>query len=127
MSRTKPTDSELEILQILWQQGPSSVRYINDKLNQSKEVGYTTTLKIMQIMLDKGILSRDASQRQHVYKPLLSENDTKTHLLKEFINATFRGSAMNMVLQALGNTTSSAKELNALKALISDIESQNNI
>ena len=104
----KPTDAELEILQILWENGPSSVRFVNDQLNEKRakdqrEVGYTTTLKIMQLMVEKEIATRNTDNRTHIYIPKIDESDTKKALLKTFVDTTFRGSAMNLVLQALGN------------------------
>ncbi|MFK8101231.1 MAG: BlaI/MecI/CopY family transcriptional regulator [Saprospiraceae bacterium] len=119
---SKPTESELEILQILWQVGPSSVRFVNDKLNQKREVGYTTTLKIMQIMADKHLVLRNTESRTHIYSANVSEADTQKQLLQKFVDATFRGSAMKMVLQALGNHEASDEELEKIKALIKTIE-----
>lgn len=124
MSNFKPTDSELEILHILWENGPSSVRYINDMLNERRDVGYTTTLKLMQIMNEKGLVKRDTAAKTHIYIAVAKENDTKNNLLNEFVNVAFHGSAMNLVMQALGNTKSSPEELEDLKALISKLENQ---
>lgn len=120
----KPTDAELKILQILWQNGPSSVRFVNDKLNEEKEVGYTTTLKIMQIMADKELVKRNTESRTHIYEPLIEEDATQKQLLKKFVDATFRGSAMKLVMQALGNHEASEAELEKIKALIKKIESE---
>lgn len=122
MSKFKPTDSELEILQILWNKGPSSVRDINDALNSRREVGYTTTLKLMQIMNEKGLVVRDTAAKSHIYKAFAKEEDTKNNLINNFVNVAFQGSAMNLVMQALGNSTSSKDELNELKSLISKLE-----
>ncbi|HLO57068.1 MAG TPA: BlaI/MecI/CopY family transcriptional regulator [Saprospiraceae bacterium] len=124
MSNFKPTDSELEILHILWENGPSSVRYINDMLNERRDVGYTTTLKLMQIMNEKGLVKRDTAAKTHIYIAVAKENDTKNNLVNEFVNVAFHGSAMNLVMQALGNTKSSPEELEDLKALISKLENQ---
>jgi len=124
MSNFKPTDSELEILHILWENGPSSVRYINDVLNERRDVGYTTTLKLMQIMNEKGLVKRDTAAKTHIYIAVAKENDTKNNLVNEFVNVAFHGSAMNLVMQALGNTKSSPEELEDLKALISKLENQ---
>lgn len=120
----KPTESELEILQILWKDGPSSVRSINNQLNQYKEVGYTTTLKIMQIMNDKGLATRDTSSRTHVYTAAIKEEATKNGLLKRFIDATFQGSAAQLIMEALGNNATTKDELDKIKALIEKIENQ---
>jgi predicted transcriptional regulator len=122
MATHKPTESELEILQLLWEFGPSSVRDINENLNTKREVGYTTTLKLMQIMNDKGLVRRDTSAKSHIYIPNVSENDTKINLLTDFVNSTFQGSSMGLVMHALGNTKSTQDELDQLKALISHLE-----
>ncbi|MEM8909916.1 MAG: BlaI/MecI/CopY family transcriptional regulator, partial [Bacteroidota bacterium] len=109
-------------LHLLWEHGPSSVRFINDQLNQKREVGYTTTLKLMQIMAEKNIAVRNTESRTHIYAANISEADTQKALLKKFVDATFRGSAMNLVLQALGNHETSQEELESIKALIKKIE-----
>ena len=119
----KPTEAELKILQILWQHGPSSVRFVNDKLNEEKEVGYTTTLKIMQIMADKKLVNRNTESRTHIYESGIEEDATQKQLLKKFVDATFRGSAMKLVMQALGNHEASEDELQKIKDLIKKIES----
>ncbi|MBK8427445.1 MAG: BlaI/MecI/CopY family transcriptional regulator [Lewinellaceae bacterium] len=133
----KPTDSELEILQILWQQGASTVRTVNDLLNEQRKsglgparnaakskdiIGYTTTLKMMQIMFEKGILTREEEGRTHLYSPAVQEGDTQSILLQEFVDNTFRGNAARLVMQALGNHEASADELDEIKALIAQIE-----
>lgn len=118
----RPTDAELEILQILWSHGPCNVRFVNDLLNQQREVGYTTTLKLMQIMTDKGLLTRDADQKVHIYHAVVTESETQKVLLQRFVDAAFRGSAMKLVLQALGNSQASAEELDEIKDLINRIE-----
>jgi predicted transcriptional regulator len=124
-NKINPTESELEILQILWEFGPSSVRFINDKQNEKKEVGYTTTLKIMQIMVDKKILNVNKDNRQHVYSSAIDESETKNNLLDGFLKKTFSGSAMKMVMQALGNHNPSHDELEEIKNLINEIENKN--
>lgn len=130
-NKYNPTESELEILQLLWEYGPSTVRFINEKQNLEKDthdgkagVGYTTTLKIMQIMAEKGMLSVNKESRQHIYTPTVDENETKSNLLNGFLKKTFSGSAMKMVMQALGNHTPSQEELNEIKDLIHEIENQ---
>ncbi|MBK8885911.1 MAG: BlaI/MecI/CopY family transcriptional regulator [Saprospiraceae bacterium] len=124
MNKYKPTDGEIEILQILWANGASSVRDINDLLNKRREVGYTTTLKLMQIMNEKGLVQRDTAARSHIYKAIVKENDIKNNLIYNFVNVAFNGSAMNLVMQALGNTPSSRHELEELKSLITEIENK---
>lgn len=122
-----PTDSELEILQLLWQKGASSVRNINDILNEKRAVGYTTTLKMMQIMLEKGLVNRNEDQRTHIYSAAVQEQDTQKKLLDNFVASAFRGASMKMVIQALGNHDASKEELNEIKALIKEIENKNKI
>ena len=120
----RPTDSELEILQLLWKQGPSTVREVNDLLNtgQDKNIGYTTTLKIMQIMFEKGLVTRDDSQRTHVYTAAVREGKIQSALLDRFLNAAYKGSASKLALQLLGNHKTTPDELAAIKALIDQLE-----
>jgi len=120
----QPTDSELEILQLLWQNGDSTVRQINELLNEKREVGYTTTLKLMQIMLEKNLVERDANQRTHIYSASVTEGDTQKKLLERFVDATFRGSSLKLVMQALGNHDTTQEELEEIKDLIKQIENK---
>src|ERR1700744_4556770 len=94
-----PTKSELEILQVLWEYGPSTVRFVNDRLNEQKDVNYTSTLKLMQIMVDKEILKRDESQMKHIYHVIEDEQKTKNHLLNKFVESMYKGSSGNLVMQ----------------------------
>ena len=119
-----PTESELEILQVLWQKGPSTVRQVNDILNEKREIGYTTTLKLLQIMAEKRLVVRDTSDRIHIYEAAVEEALTQQHLLKRFVDTLFRGSASQLVMQALGNHEASAEELDEIKSLIEKIEQQ---
>ena len=121
-STLKPTDSELEILQVLWDSGPSSVRYVNENLNTAKEVGYTTTLKLMQIMNEKGLTVRDTTSRTHVYTAAIKEIAAKNNLLAKFIDSTFQGSAAKLVMQTLGNNETTQEELAAIKIMIKNLE-----
>lgn len=118
----KPTDTELEILQILWQNGPSTVKSVNEKMNLRKEVGYTTTLKIMQIMLEKGLLERDEESRSHVYKAAVKQEETQQALLDKLLETAFSGSAMKLVMQALGNKKTSKEELQKIREFINRME-----
>jgi BlaI family penicillinase repressor len=126
----KPTDSELEILHILWEQGPGTVRAVNDLLNERRRsgqkgresAGYTTTLKLMQIMLEKGMVSREEDGRTHIYSAVVQEGDTQGLLLQDFVDHAYRGSTARLVMQALGNHEASAEELDEIKALIARIE-----
>ncbi len=117
-----PTEAELEILQVLWAKGPSSVRLVNGLLNEVRDVGYTTTLKIMQIMTDKGLVTRDTSSRTHIYHPAVKESDTQESLLTNFIQKAYRGSAMRLVMQALGQQKATPEELQKLKQIINDMD-----
>lgn len=118
----KPTESELEILQILWKKGAATVRQVNDELLLHKEVGYTTTLKLMQIMHEKKLVSRTEEGRYHIYRAVIEEENTQKLLLDRFIDTAFRGSASRMVMQALGNQSVSKGELDEIKAWIESLE-----
>lgn len=118
-SAIEPTKSELEILQVLWKNGPSTVRFVNENLNQQKrEVQYTSTLKLMQIMVDKKILTRDESNMKHIYAAALEETKTKNYLLERFIDSIYNGSASSLMMQLLGNKKTSKKELDAIRELL---------
>ena len=120
----RPTESELEILQVLWEKGPCSVRTVNDILNEEREVGYTTTLKIMQIMLEKGLVSRNTDSRTHIYDAGVFEADVQNQLLKKFVQTAYRGSASRLVMQLLGNHSASPEELDRIKDLIEQLEKE---
>lgn len=120
---TRPTDAELEILQVLWQNGPSTVRHVHETL-EARDVGYTTTLKLMQIMFEKGLLNRDSDNRSHVYSSKVNETETKNGLLNRFVETAFRGSTSQLVMQALGNHKASTEELNQIRELLNQIEQQ---
>lgn len=122
---SKPTEAELEVLQVLWQHGPSTVRFVNEQLSQNKEVGYTTTLKIMQIMHDKQLVKRNDESRTHVYQANVSEEATQKHMLGKFLDAAFRGSASKLVMQALGNHKASEEELDQIRKLLDKIQGGN--
>ena len=124
----QPTDSELVILQVLWTSGPRTVREVNEELNSasSKAIGYTTTLKLMQLMAEKGLVTRDTSSRTHIYAAALPEEKAKGNLLRRFVDNTFGGSASDLVLRALGQGKASPEELAKIKALIEDLENKNN-
>ena len=118
----KPTEAELDILTILWEQGPSSVRMVNDELNKTRRVGYTTTLKQLQIMHEKNLVSRINDGRTHIYAAERGKEETQKQLLDRLMNVAFGGSASKLVMQVLGNHQSSKKELDEIKALIKKIE-----
>lgn len=121
---TKPTESELEILSLLWQLKKATVREIHEKLLETKETGYTTTLKIMQIMHAKGILGRDEQSRTHVYYPLVEEKATQQNLVSSFMASAFGGSAKNLVMQALGQGNPSKEELDEIRAFLDQLEKE---
>lgn len=116
----------MEILAILWEKGPATVRDIHEVLERSKDAGYTTTLKLMQIMHEKGLVHRDTSAKTHVYRAAVSQQDTQQQLLSKMIDTVFNGSASQLVLQALGNRKASAAELDAIKAYLDQIEKKGN-
>jgi predicted transcriptional regulator len=115
----EPTRSELEILQVLWQYGPNTVRFVNDRLNEQKrEVNYASTLKLMQIMAEKGLLQRDESQVKHIYSPASEEDKTKDLLLDKFVDSLFNGSVSSLMLHLLDNRKASQKELDDIRKLL---------
>lgn len=118
----KPTESELEILGILWERGASTVREIHEILEQSKEAGYTTTLKLMQIMHEKGIVTRDASAKTHIYQANVSRERTQQQLLNKMIDTVYNGSATQLVMQALGHHRSSQEELDQIRQYLNEME-----
>jgi BlaI family penicillinase repressor len=120
---SEPTKSELEILQVLWQHGPSTVRFVNDKLNEQKrEVNYMSTQKLMLIMLDKGFVTKDASQMTHVYKATADEDKTKGLLLDRVVDNLFNGSASSLMMQLVGNNKLSPQEMEEFKELIKKLD-----
>eukprot|EP01035_Chromulina_nebulosa_P018801 gene18802-24568_t len=120
----KPTESELEILNILWSKGACTVRDVHEVLEQNKDAGYTTTLKLMQIMHDKNLLTRDASARSHVYSANVSQEKTQGQIVKKLIDNVFNGSAAQLVMQALGNHKTDKKELEAIKMYLKEMENK---
>ena len=120
----KPTESELEILGVLWQRGLASVREVHEELARNKDVGYTTTLKLMQIMNEKGLVKRDASVKTHIYQAAVSKEKTQRHLLGKMIDGLFGGSSTQLVIQALGNHKASKEELEAIQDILNDLKNQ---
>lgn len=121
-SKIKPTESELDILSIVWSKGACTVREVHTELEKAKETKYTTTLKLMQIMHEKGLLTRDNSAKVHVFSAAIPKEQTQGLLLQKMIDTVFSGSASKMVMQALGNGKTSDKELEAIKNYLSEIE-----
>lgn len=125
VKKTEPTKSELEILQVLWQHGPSTVRLVNDILNEQKRaVQYTSTLKLMQLMAEKGLLKRDESSMKHVYTPTEEEQKTKSFLLERFVDSLYNGSASSLMMQLLGNKKTSKKEIEEIKQLLKKLDKE---
>jgi BlaI family transcriptional regulator, penicillinase repressor len=118
----EPTKSELEILQVLWDKGPSTVREVNSELVKQREVNYTTTLKQMQIMADKKLLTRDQGQMKHVYSVAVEEQKLKAHLLDKFVDSMYKGSASKLVIQLIGNNNTSRQDLQEIKDMIKKLE-----
>ena len=118
-----PTKTEMEVLQVLWQYGPSTVRFVHDTLNEQKEaVQYTSTLKLMQVMTEKGMLLRDETNMKHVYSAALEEGKTKATMLNRFVDATYNGSASNLMIALLGNDKTSKEELQKIKELLDNFK-----
>ena len=117
----RPTEAELEILQVLWRRGPSTVRAVHAALGA--RTGYTTVLKLMQIMIDKGLLLRDVRERTHVYRPAHAEAQTQRRLVGELMSRAFGGSARKLVAAALASRQASPQELDEIRKLLDDLSS----
>ena len=121
-TNSQPTERELEILGLLWKNGPSTVRQINEHMDKREETGYTTTLKLMQIMVEKGLLVRDQSKYRHVYTPAISEEITQNQLVGDLLEKVFSGSAEKLVMRALSAKKVSAKELAKIREILKEME-----
>jgi BlaI family transcriptional regulator, penicillinase repressor len=119
---TGPTDRELAILGVLWEKGPSTVRDVHEGLHQDVETGYTTTLKLMQIMVEKGLLVRENDDRRHIYRPALSEERTQKQLVQDLLDRVFAGSAEKLVMRALSARKVSPTELKRIREMLSEME-----
>ncbi len=124
IKQIKPTESELEILRILWERTEATVRDVHEELSKSKDAGYTTTLKLMQIMHEKGMVKRDETNKTHKYIPLLSREKTQKQFMGKMIDTLFQGSSTQLVMQALGNHKSSKEELEEIQKLIDNLKRQ---
>ena len=120
----QPTERELTILRILWDNGPSTVRQVNEAMNKDRATGYTTTLKLMQIMAEKGLLIRDDSKFKHIYKPAISEEKTQKQLVGDLLDRAFSGSAEKLVMRALSAKKVSGKELVKIRKMLDAIEGE---
>jgi BlaI family penicillinase repressor len=118
----KPTESELEILQVLWDKGTATVRDVHEELLKTKGAGYTTTLKLMQIMFEKGLVSRDSSNKTHIYTPEVTREKTQKLFVNKMIDSLFAGSPAQLVIQALGNHKASQKELDEIRIYLDSIK-----
>lgn len=123
IKNNKPTESELEILQVLWERENATVRDVHEELLKSKEAGYTTTLKLMQIMFEKGLVTRDSSSKTHIYTPVVTRENTQALFVNKMIDSLFAGSPAQLVMQALGNHRASKAELEEIKTFLNSIKS----
>ncbi|MDF2189899.1 BlaI/MecI/CopY family transcriptional regulator [Paraflavitalea sp. CAU 1676] len=122
---TVPTKAEMDVLQVLWKHGPSTVRFVHDTLNEQKEaVQYTSTLKLMQVMTEKEMLTRDETNMKHVYSAALEEEKTKGTMLTRFVDSMYDGSVSNLMVALLGNDKTSEKEVEVLKAMLKKLDQQ---
>ena len=118
----KPTESELEILQVIWKKGQCTVRDVHEELAKNKDAGYTTTLKLMQIMHDKGMLARDESSMTHIYSTTLEEQAIKQNELKKFVDTMYNGSAKKLMMELLGHAKTTKKEWQTIQELLNKME-----
>ena len=121
-AQPRPTDAELEILRILWERGPSTVREVHESLGDSRGTGYTTVLKLLQIMTEKGIVRRDETERAHVYEARAPREETENVLVGDLLDRAFAGSASALVLRALSTKKASAQELATIRKLLDELE-----
>jgi len=119
---SRPTDAELAILRVLWRRGPSAVRQAHEALSQDRETGYTTVLKLMQIMTEKGLVERDETERTHVYRTRLTQEQTQQQLVNDLLEKVFGGSASQLVLRAMAANPASADELAQIRRLLDELE-----
>lgn len=120
--KNKPTESELEVLSLLWQHGPMTVRQVHDKITLDRQVGYTTTLKIMQIMLEKGLLSRQKEGKTHIYRNNVDQEKTQNGLVAKMVTTVFHGSTKDLVMQALGSAHPSKQELEEIRQFLDELK-----
>ena len=120
----RPTDAELAILRVLWERGPSTVRQVHEQLARDRQAAYTTALKLLQIMTEKGLVERDDRERTHIYKAKLSEDQTQRQLVRDLLDRAFGGSASKLVMQALATRRASADELREIRKVIDGVKSE---
>lgn len=121
IKNNKPTEGELEILQVLWQKKSATVRNVHEELLKIKDSGYTTTLKLMQIMFEKGLVIRDSSSKTHIYQPVVTKEKTQKLFLNKIIDSLFSGSSAQLVMQALGNHKASKEELEEIRNYLNNM------
>ena len=119
----KPTDAELAILRVLWGRGPSTVREVHDQMADTRSVGYTTTLKTLQVMTEKGLTTREDHRGQHLYRPKHAEDETQRHLLSDLLDRAFGGSTSKLVIQALATRPASPEDLKEIRRLLASAKS----
>ena len=124
IKNTKPTESELEILQVLWNENAATVRTVHEELLKTKDAGYTTPLKLMQIMFEKGLVTRDESSKTHIYQPAVSREKTQKQFVNRMIDTLFAGSSSDLVMQALGGHDASEEELEKIQQLINQLKKE---
>ncbi len=122
IKKLKPTESELEILTILWDRENATVREVHEELSKNKDSGYTTTLKLLQIMFEKGLVTRDDSNKTHIYQPAVTRQKTQKQFLDKMINSLFAGSSTQLVLQALGNQKTTKDELEEIQKYLDNLK-----
>ncbi|MEO3403995.1 BlaI/MecI/CopY family transcriptional regulator [Mucilaginibacter sp. CAU 1740] len=120
----KPTESELEILQVIWKKGQCTVREVHEELAKNKDAGYTTTLKLMQIMHDKGMVERDTTSKTHLYKALFTMEQAQSNALDKILSTVFKGSTSDLVIQALGQHRASRDEIDAIKNFLNQFDQE---
>ena len=121
-SAPRPTEGEMEILRVLWERGPSTVREVHEAIEPGRRTGYTTVLKLLQIMTDKGLVRRDESERAHIYEPRVPREDTQSQLVGDLLEKVFSGSASALVLRALSSKRTSSDELARIRKILDDME-----
>ncbi|HEX6915598.1 MAG TPA: BlaI/MecI/CopY family transcriptional regulator [Chitinophagaceae bacterium] len=124
VKQIKPTESELEILQVLWEKGQATVRTVHEELSSVKDSGYTTTLKLMQIMFEKGLVKRDDSSKTHIYHANVSRESTQQQLVGKMVNTLFGGSSAQLAMQALGSANPSKDELDELQKILDNLKNK---
>lgn len=122
--KIKPTESEIEVLAIIWQQGSLTVRQIHDQIKMSRDIGYTTTLKIMQIMFEKGLLERSKHGKTHLYDAVESPNEIQDGLVNKMVKTVFHGSTKDLIMQALGSSKTSQTELEEIREYLDKLEKE---